>query len=122
MKRGGRFFEEFSNNDVSEKAGGKERSVKMIERRDEKLFHRYYYHSRIRHLKYDLVLVALGNDFDLSESRLIQIIEANTKRIKEIGDKKLTRQKLKTLYPSFSWNDRPEVVEAVKVKEVYNRY
>jgi hypothetical protein len=120
MKRGSRFFVEFIENETAEKTGKKGRSIKMIEQRNEKLLHRFFYHSRLRQLKYESVLSELVNDFDLTESTLTQIIECNTKRIKEIGDKKLTRQKLKTLYPSFSWNDRA-APEPVKPKEVYNK-
>jgi len=123
MKRGSRFFVEFLKTpEAIEKTFKKGRSLQLIAKRNEKLFHRYYYHSRIRQLKYELVLVELANDFDLSESTLVQIIECNTTRIKEIGDKKLTRQKLKTLYPSFSWTDRAAVAEPIKQREIYKWY
>jgi len=123
MKRGSRFFVEFlRDKETIEKVFKKGRNAHLIEKRNEKLFHRYYYHSRIRHLNYETVLLELANDFDLSQSTLVQIIEFNTQRIKEIGDRKLTRQKLKNLFPSFSWSDRAAVAEPVKQREIYKGY
>jgi len=123
MKRGSRFFVEFlRDKETIEKVFKNGRNAHLIEKRNEKLFHRYYYHSRIRHLNYETVLLELANDFDLSQSTLVQIIEFNTQRIKEIGDRKLTRQKLKNLFPSFSWSDRAAVAEPVKQREIYKGY
>ena len=121
MKRGSRFFVEFSKGEAAKKKSNKGRSAELLKVRNDKIFHRYYYHSRILQLKYELVLLALSNEFDLSESTLIQMIAHNTKRVKEIGDKKMTRGQLKRLYPFFSWSDRAQEQPA-KNKEVYNRY
>ena len=122
MKKGSRFFAEFSNIENEVKKRNLGRSSELLKIRDEKIFHRYYYHSRILQLKYEQVLKALSNEFDLSEAMLIKIVAKNTIRVKEIGDNKLTRQQLRKLYPFLSWNDKAQEVPIPKKREVYNGY
>ena len=93
----------------------------MIEKRNERLFYRYYYHSKILQKKYDLVLSALKEEFDLAEVTIVEIISDNAARVKEIGDLKLTRQKLTELYPSFCWTNKVKISNAPQ-RKTYNGY
>lgn len=120
MKRGSRFFVDFTNDGKDKKPGSKGRSVHLLEIRNEKIFYRYYYHSRIRLLKYDTVLKELVNDFDLAEETIIRIISENTKRISEIGAQKPNRGQLKKKYPNFCWSNSTAVLNKdVKEREVF---
>src|SRR5665213_749910 len=101
MKRGGKFFNDFTSDGAAAGGGKKKgRSGQLLAVRNEKLLHRYYYHSLILQYKYEQVLASLMGEFDLSESTLVQIIEKNTALIKLIRDKQLTRAQLKKKYPS----------------------
>lgn len=122
MKQGSRFFIEYSENDEGgKKLAQKGRSSLMIENRDEKLLHRYYYHARILQIRYDNVLEALEIEFDLSRVTIVKIIAKNTARLKQIADSALTREQLKSKYPFLNWSDKVAAPQYVK-KEVYNRY
>lgn len=125
MKRGGNFFNEMAEESKPAKAAkkrgeGRGRSPELIARRNDKVFCRYYYFSRIIKLKYELVLEALISDFDLTESTLIQIIEQNTSAIAELKTNNVTREQLKAKYPSFYWNDKEAVaVSIVQARECF---
>jgi hypothetical protein len=122
MKRGSRFFIEISEDKTDGKGADKKgRSLVLLRNRNEKLFHRYYYHARILQLKYELVLAALTQEFDLSECTIVKLIGKNMRRLREISDKKLTRKELKKLYPLFYWDDKIAAQEVVK-REFYNKY
>ncbi len=109
-RRGSKFFIEFvkGGNDMAQGARG--RSAALIAGRNEKLLHRYYYHARLRQLKYDLVLYELGLEFDISVSTVMQIVEKHTGRLREILDAKYSRAQLKKKYPYFSWIERPTLL------------
>ncbi len=115
MKRGGQFFEKFSEV-PDEFTGGKKRgrSSDLLSIRNNKIFHRYYYYSRILQYKYELVMAGLVEDFDLSESTLFQLIEKNTEAIKGIGQCKPTRAQLKRKFPSLSWGHKAATIEIGK--------
>src|SRR5262249_18094412 len=98
------------------------RSMKLLERRNEKILHRYYYYSRLLHYKYEFVITALSEDFDLSESTLIQLIEDNTNRLMEIAKNELTAKKLKKMFPSYDWSGSVMKPAVVKAREVYDKY
>ncbi len=119
-RRGSRFFVEFTNLEADKKTGGKGRSGDLLKVRNEKLLYRFYYHSRILTYKYERVLFELSNEFDLSECTIMQLIEKNTERIREIGDEQPTRERLKKKYPFFSWGGTPALMNKdVKEREVF---
>ena len=68
MKKGNRWFAEFS--EEKKKVEGNRshgRRADLLKQRNDKLFHRFYFRSRILHKKYELVLLALVTEFDLAE-------------------------------------------------------
>ena len=93
----------------------------LVEKRNEKLFYRFYYYSRVLKYNYDNTVNSLSEEFDLAVFTICYIISNNTKRITEVGKEKLTAAQLKKKYPSFSWNHK-EAVIAAQPKEVYNGY
>lgn len=82
----------------------------MIRQRNEKLFYRYYYYSKLLKYSYDVTLLQLTNEFDLTESSLTQYIERNTDMLKKIADEKLSRRQLKCKFPHFDWSAKEAVI------------
>jgi hypothetical protein len=118
MKRGSRFFVEYSQAAQQGSENAKGRSFALLEKRNEKLFHRYYYYTRILQYNYPKTMEALVRDFDISESTIIQLIEKNTERVKEIGLVKPTVKRLKEMFPSFSWAGKVQNITMVE-KEIF---
>jgi hypothetical protein len=116
MKRGSRFFIEYSTADHTKGSDKRGRNADMLLHRNEKIFHRYYYYARLLLYGYEAVLLSLVLDFDLSESTLMQLLEKNTDRLKEIAELKLTRRQLRSKFPSFDWNGRAFANEENKEK------
>ena len=117
-KVGEKFFKEFTNEGEVKKQAVRGRSPELLQVRNEKIFHRFYYYSRIIQYKYEHVLTALKNDFDLSENTIAELIMNNANRVKEVGDLKLTRKQLKDMFPNYSW-DIKEVELPQKEREVF---
>jgi len=118
-KRGSKFFIEFTEGNELKQEKSKGRSSALLEKRNEKICYRFYYHSRILLLRYEYVLIALTNEFDLSEWTLIEIIAKYANQLKAISDRKFTRAQLKSVYPFFSWTERANVPKPIKHKKGY---
>lgn len=113
--KGSKVFIEISSSERdNSKSDRKGRSRELLNNRNEKLFHRFYYYSKILQYSYVQVLNALVIEFDISESTLVQLIAKSATELTVIRDKKLTRQQLKRRYPYYNWNDKAVVIVAQK--------
>lgn len=123
IRRSAKLFDELSRtkNDKAEpkaRQKPKGRSTKLLENRDNKMAHRYYYYTKIVRYNYDDTLQALENDFDITISTIVERIQLISEKVRQVRDKKLSRADLKRIYPGLNWNHKaaPEPV-AIKKEE-----
>ena len=76
----------------------KGRSTELLEKRDEMLCRRYYYWTEVQRLRFDDALRVLSNEeFFLSEERIMQIIRARIKELKDIAGRPVPKVKVPRL-------------------------
>ncbi len=74
-----------------------------LDRRNEVLASRYYYHAQILRRRYDDCLHHLEQEFFITPSVIVQHLNEKTGFIKELVAKKTNITDLKKLYPHFVW-------------------
>ncbi|MCU7571669.1 hypothetical protein N4241_11205, partial [Riemerella anatipestifer] len=72
--------------------------------RNEKLAARFYYYSYLLGLKFSRCLENLIPEFDLSESRICDLISEHTEYINRLEMQKTTITELKQAYPFMTWS------------------
>lgn len=72
--------------------------------RNEKLSARFYFYSELIGLKFSRCLQLLEREFDISESRICDIIAENSQFISHLKNSNFTTNDLKKYYPYLSWN------------------
>ncbi len=87
------------------KAEGIGRNKILIAQRNTKLIHRYYYYVQLQphRLDYSYIIGILSAEFDLSDFRIIILLQENHTELKTIIAAKLTKKELAKKYPFFSW-------------------
>lgn len=90
---------------IKPKQDGIGRNKNLNSRRNSKLVHRYYYYVKLqpRPLTYDYVINTVASEFDLSETRLIVIIQQNEKQLKKLIAENPTKKDLEKLFPYLCW-------------------
>ncbi len=71
--------------------------------RNIKLCYRYYFYSELIGLKISKCIELLCVEFNLSESRILDLIKENSDTISNIISKQVTVQELAKRYPFFNW-------------------
>jgi len=113
--RGSRLFLEITKEDrEKQQPGRKGRSEQLLEQRNEKLFYRYYYYSRLLHYGYEQMLKQLQKEFDLTERSLNLYLSIHAERLKEVNAEKKTVKQLKQMWPHFNWNGQRVEIGAHK--------
>ena len=79
-----------------------QRNVHM-DRRDEALASRYYYHAQILRRRYDDCLANLEQEFFITPSVIVQRLNEKQPYLKDLVSRKTTVSELKKLYPHFVW-------------------
>ncbi|MFX1768904.1 hypothetical protein JZ976_04100 [Riemerella anatipestifer] len=82
----------------------KGRNTELIRHRNEKLAARFYYYSYLLGLKFSRCLENLIPEFDLSESRICDLISEHTEYINRLEMQKTTITELKQAYPFMTWS------------------
>ena len=72
--------------------------------RNLKIACRFHYWYNIKGLKYECVLTVLNQEFDLSETRIAQLIMNARDHIKGLKNDNADRKYLAAKYPYFNWN------------------
>lgn len=82
----------------------KGRNEKLIEKRNRKLVCRFYFYSTLMCLNFSKCLELLEDEFDLSQSRITDLLAENSDLITAIERAKTSTQDLKSAYPFMSWH------------------
>ena len=81
----------------------KGRNADLITYRNQKLAARFYFYSCIIGLKFSKCLENLTPEFDLSESRICDLLSENSDKVSQMERKSVTLQELKNYYPFLNW-------------------
>lgn len=81
----------------------KGRNKALIINRNKKLCARFYYYSNLIGFRFEKVIKILVSEFDISESRIEDIITENTIYLADLEKKEATENHLKKQYPFFLW-------------------
>lgn len=108
--RGGKISKELLLFDLPDTGGDaaaperKGRDAALIERRNERLFHRYVYH-RLDNPKWahEYLVEQIAEEFDLSTSTVGQLIEANAGELVRIRREFPTVKELRDKWPWMVW-------------------
>jgi hypothetical protein len=71
--------------------------------RNKKILCRLYYHYQLRGLQYTRAVQVLNVEFDLSETRLEQLILENREVLEQLKQDKADSRYLQRIYPYFNW-------------------
>lgn len=74
--------------------------------RDEALCHRFYWHADVNKYKFEEVLKQLNNEFYLSNTRIIKVLDDNYDTLNCIQKNKPSTKELQLKYPHFTWMAR----------------
>jgi protein-tyrosine-phosphatase len=88
------------------KADGIGRDKKLVARRNSKLIARYYFYAQLQKAKldYTYIIGKLSDEFDISDFRIIIIMQENHAELKEIFTKKPEKKQLQEKYPHLVWS------------------
>lgn len=86
-----------------ETVGQKGQRNALLEERNIKITHRYYYYAHLWRLRYDDVLQNLMHEFDLTPNTVWNILKDKTDLIAELEAQKTDCSDLAKKYPFFVW-------------------
>ncbi|AQX13502.1 MULTISPECIES: hypothetical protein [Elizabethkingia] len=86
------------------KNNNKGRSSECIEKRNIKLSARFYWYSNIVGLKFEKCIEYLKAEFDITESRICDLIRENNTILSGFESKKATETDLKKMFSFMNWN------------------
>ena len=81
----------------------KGRSDELIERRNAQLIARYYYHLEILRERYDDIIKHLEEEFNISQARIIVLLQHYYNDLNEFYSTKPTPKDLQKKWPWFNW-------------------
>ena len=76
----------------------------LIKARNYKLIARFYWYNSIIGLKFEKCIEQLEKEFDLSLSRIADLITENVCYLSDFETKKPNEKELKKIIPFFNWN------------------
>lgn len=82
----------------------KGRCKTLIQNRNKRLLYRFYYFSTIVGLKFSKCLDLIGNEFDLSESRISDILATESDTLTYLERQNIDIPHLKKEYPFYNWH------------------
>ena len=85
----------------------KGRSVYHIQRRNKRLAARFYWYSCIIGLKFSKCLELLDQEFEITESRICDLLSENAETVSQLEQNNIDVQQLKQLYPFMKWQYLP---------------
>ena len=90
---------------TKEKALGIGRSKELISRRNTKIIYRYYWYTQLqpKRLDYSYIIGELSNEFDLSDFRIIIVMQENHAELKQVFTEKPQKKELEKKYPYLCW-------------------
>lgn len=108
--RGERIYGKMTENNSpastpKKKTKRKGRCNELINRRNSKLLHRFYYYSVIHKLNYEAVLMQLNKEFDIKEFTIADIIAKSSNELMELKEENLNVVDLKKMYPLYTWEN-----------------
>lgn len=83
----------------------KGRNKELDENRNKLLVTRYWYYGNYSHLRYELVISKLCEEFFLSNRRITDIISQDDKFILSLRKGRPSLKELSSLYPFLVWKD-----------------
>ncbi|MBS1526711.1 MAG: hypothetical protein JST19_13725 [Bacteroidetes bacterium] len=75
-----------------------------LERRDDALAARFYYHYQLKQKRYEAALLDLEAEFFIVPNVIIQRLALRTDYIKELSKKEIGVSQLRKLFPFYAWN------------------
>ncbi|MBL0144912.1 MAG: hypothetical protein IPP48_03290 [Chitinophagaceae bacterium] len=90
---------------ISIKNSGIGRNKVLHQNRNNKLIHRYYWYAQLQpqRLDYSYIINQLSNEFDLSDFRIIIVIQENHAQLKQVFASKPSAKELQKMFPHLSW-------------------
>lgn len=79
------------------------RSEALIIKRNELLISRYYYYVKVRRSQYKDALESLENELFITERRIVDVIQHNSKLLRELHEMKPDLQYFRGKYPFMRW-------------------
>jgi hypothetical protein len=76
----------------------------FTDNRNYKIACRFHYHFYIKGLRYERTLTVLHQEFDLSETRIAQLIMAGRQHLEQLKADKADGKALQKIIPYFNWN------------------
>lgn len=76
----------------------------LLDKRDEALVYRYYFHGEIKRKRYDDCLADLEKEFFITAGVITQRLELNIDLLKRVTTQRAGLTVLKRKYPHFNWN------------------
>lgn len=92
---------------MSNNQGNKGRNAYLIQYRNQKLVARFYYYSHLLGLKFSRCLENLSIEFDLTESRICDLISEQSQSVSELESKGVSVAELRKTYPFMAWRNPP---------------
>ncbi|PKP09855.1 MAG: hypothetical protein CVU09_09505 [Bacteroidetes bacterium HGW-Bacteroidetes-4] len=83
---------------------GKGRSAVEITRRNNLLSARFYYHMHIKRKRFDDILSSLNEEFFISESRIVDLLNENKPLLDNFMNTKPEPRELKKEFAWFVWD------------------
>jgi hypothetical protein len=104
MARGEKLYKALLlNSDISVKGCKVKGQKYFLEKRNELMFYRLYFYTRIKGKRYEDVLDILEKEFFLTKSSIVQYLQKHPNYIKAIGDEAPTQKKLARKFDFFNW-------------------
>lgn len=75
-----------------------------LDRRDDALAARFYYHCHIKRMRYEAALLELETEFFIVPNVIVQRLTLRTDYLKTLSSAKTEVGHLKKLYPFYAWN------------------
>lgn len=90
---------------TKQKQAGIGRNKDLIARRNTKIINRYYWYAQLQpqRLDYSYIISELSNEFDISDFRIIIIMQENHAELKKVFAAKPQIKELAKTYPYLSW-------------------
>ncbi|MGV0977843.1 hypothetical protein [Empedobacter falsenii] len=82
----------------------KGRAKELIINRNKKLCARFYFYSNLVGLRFERCLSKLKEEFDISESRIDDILSECNEQVAQLENDKMNEKDLKKVYPFFNWS------------------
>ena len=101
--RGYKIFNELTHNDDTAARIQRGRKSELIDKRNQCLIARYYYHGCMKKKCYEDTVNALVAEFFITPERIVNIIQENGPLLKAMKEDTPTAYSLQTYWPAWRW-------------------